>query len=258
MVQISEHFNGLQRHPHWNRLTVGSAWIEENYGLRLILRNSPAGYLCSAQLDDYICHAREDYPWEPPVTLRLRARTNLPSGELPGTTGFGFWNNMAPLWNNHMEVFPNWIWFYYASPETRISPTASPPSGWKASVVQGGPGGESAMAVNDSLLRIPLIGKYLGKVSMPAVETMLDGWDFSTWHDFEIIWNREVIHFRIDDEEVLEAHLRMTARLAFYAWIDNNYTGIRDNGDVVPGYLAIREEQALMIDHLEITPTRKE
>ncbi len=256
MIKIAERFNGLQRHPHWNRLTVGSAWIEENYGLRLIMRNVPAGALCSAQLDDFITRTRAEYPWTPPLVLKLRARVNLPAGMLLGTAGFGFWNNMAPIWNDHVEVFPNWIWFYYASPETTISPTRGPASGWKASVMRGGSGGEQAMAWNDTLLRIPLVGSKLGKVRMPGKEQTLDRWDFSIWHDFEIHWNREVIHFRIDGEEVLEVHIRMEFPLAFMAWVDNNYAGVKENGEADLGYLAIPGEQVLMIDNLEITPGR--
>lgn len=256
MIRIADRFNGLQRHPHWNRLTVGSAWIEENYGLRMVMRNAPAGSLCSAQIDDFTTRSREDYFWEPPVSLKLRARVNLPAGQLLGTAGFGFWNNMAPLWSSRMEVFPNWIWFYYASPETRLSPTRGPASGWKASAVHGGPGGERAMAWNDTLLRIPLIGKYLGRVTLPTREKSLDTFDFSIWHDFEILWNREVIHFRIDGESVLEAHMRMTMPLGFYAWIDNNYTGFKENGEVDLGYLQIPDEQVLLIDNLEISPAR--
>jgi hypothetical protein len=256
MIKITDRFNGLQRHPHWNRLTIGSAWVEESYGLRLIMRNGPAGSLCSAQLDDFVSRPREEFPWTPPVVLKLRARVNLPAGDLLGTAGFGFWNNMAPLWSRRMEVLPNWIWFYYASPETTVSPTKGPASGWKASVVHGGLGGENAMAFNDFLLRIPLIGKKLGRVRMPTQEKDLSAWDFSIWHDFEIHWHREVIHFRIDGEEVLEAHLRVDMPLAFYAWVDNNYAGVKENGEMDLGYLGIPGEQVLMIDNLEINPGR--
>jgi hypothetical protein len=253
MKRIADRFNGIQRHPHWNRLAVGSAWVEESYGLKLILKSVPEGFLSTAQLDDFQTLPREYFPWQPPVTLRLRARASLPSGQLLGTAGFGFWNNMAPLSSTHMEVFPNWMWFYYASPQTTISPVHGPANGWKASVVHGGLGGERAMAWNDTLLRIPLIGKKLGRVQMPAREKSLENWDFSVWHDFEIYWHREAVHFRIDGDEVLEAHLRVEMPLAFIAWMDNNYAGIQPDGNVELGYLAVPEEQMLIIDNLEIT-----
>lgn len=253
MTKVLDEFSGDFRNAHWNRLASGSAKVEESFGLRLSLKNAPSGRLSVAQIDDYIDRPRSDYLWLPPLILRLKARVSHVSGELLGTAGFGFWNNMAPLWGNGMEVNPNWVWFYYASPQSTISLTGGMANGWKASVVNGGRGGERSMAAANTFMRIPLLGRLLTGVRMPAREKALDGFDPTLWHEFEIHWLPEAIHFRIDGDEVLAARVKVTIPLAFVAWIDNNFATIKPNGGFEVGNLAIEQEQSMMIQNLEIS-----
>jgi hypothetical protein len=252
MAQVQDEFLGESRNAHWNRLAAGSAWVEESFGLRLSLREAPSSKLSVAQIDDYINRPRSDYLWLPPKIFRLKARVSHPAGELLGTAGFGFWNNMAPLWGTHMEVNPNWIWYYYASPQSTISLTNGIANGWKASAVYGGKGGERSMAAANTFMKIPLLGRLLTGVRMPAKEKSLADWDFTQWHEFEIHWLPESIHFRIDGEEVLAARVKVSVPLAFVAWIDNNYATVKPNGEFEVGYLAVGQEQSLMIQSLEI------
>lgn len=253
MAKVLDEFSGEVHNAHWNRLAGGSAWIEESFGLKLSLKDAPAGTLSIAQLDDYINRPRSDYLWLPPLIFRLNARVTHSSGALLGTSGFGFWNNMAPMWGTRMEVNPNWIWFYYASPQSTISLTNGLVNGWKASVVNGGGGGERAMAAANTFMKIPLLGRLLTGVRKPARETALSEWDFTEWHEFEIHWLPESIHFRIDGQEVLAARVKVTIPLAFVAWIDNNYATVKPNGDLEIGYLAVEQEQSLLIQDLEIS-----
>lgn len=258
MYQVSDHFSGINRHPHWNRLATGGAWVEELSGLHLTLRGAQAGTLSVAQIDDYLNRPRSEYLWTPPLTLRMRARVTLPSSRLLGTAGFGFWNNMAPLWSDHMEVMPNWIWFNFASAQSTFSITNGPPNGWKASIVTGGRGGEKTLSWSKTLQQVPILGRAANRVRLPAREAGLEHWDFTAWHDFEIHWLREMIHLRIDGEEVLEARIRQPIPLAFVAWMDNNFASVRSNGEMELGNLAVAEEQSLLIDGLEIIRDRGE
>jgi hypothetical protein len=253
MVKVQDEFLGESRNAHWNRLAAGSAWVEESFGLKLSLRNAPSGRLSVAQIDDYIDRPRSDYLWLPPLIFKLKARVSHASGDLMGTAGFGFWNNMAPMWGNGMEVNPNWIWFYYASPQSTISLTRGLPNGWKVSAVNGGRGGERSMATANTFMRIPLLGRLFSGVRMPAREKALDNWDFTQWHEFEIHWLPEAIHFRIDGDEVLAARVKVDIPLAFIAWIDNNFASVKPNGEFEVGNLAIEQEQSLMIQTLEIS-----
>ncbi len=89
-------------------------------GWRLSLPPGPAGQYRWAQLDDYIPLPRRRFLWTPPVRLSLEARVSAPG--LPGTWGFGFWNDpfQASLGlggtARRLPALPNAAWFFYASP----------------------------------------------------------------------------------------------------------------------------------------------
>jgi hypothetical protein len=78
-----------------------------------------------AQLDDHGSFRRGDFRWKPPLTLRLQARVS--AQELPGTWGFGFWNDpfsfligaqgMVP----RLPALPDAAWLFYASPQNYLS-----------------------------------------------------------------------------------------------------------------------------------------
>lgn len=78
-----------------------------------------------AQLDDYTKLSRGRFPAHPPWALSLLARASASS--LPGTWGFGLWNDPFGLslgfggnpWR--LPALPNAIWFFYASQENYLS-----------------------------------------------------------------------------------------------------------------------------------------
>ncbi len=77
-----------------------------------------------AELHDYTHRPRRRFPWRPPFTVHLEARVS--EARLPGTWGFGLWNNpfgLALGFGGHflLPALPNAIWFFYASPENWLS-----------------------------------------------------------------------------------------------------------------------------------------
>ncbi|MCJ7667815.1 MAG: hypothetical protein MUP04_05990, partial [Anaerolineae bacterium] len=109
--------------PYWVRFAVGRGEIEYVPQTVLFsLEGARAEELSDAEINDHRHHARENFPWIPPLTMEVRARFSHPAGELLGTAGFGFWN--APYdWEGGIRVPPNWVWFFYASPHSDISLT---------------------------------------------------------------------------------------------------------------------------------------
>src|SRR5512147_1754689 len=85
---------------------------------RLEIPAGPAGAYRWAQIDDHLRLARRSFPCRPPLRLDLRAR--LSALDLPGTWGFGFWND--PFSTSlgvggaarRLPVLPNAAWFFYA------------------------------------------------------------------------------------------------------------------------------------------------
>jgi hypothetical protein len=78
-----------------------------------------------AQLDDYTNSNRRNFPLRYPFTLTLAARASSPS--IPGTWGFGLWNNPFGLslgfggnpWR--LPALPNAVWFFGASEHSHLS-----------------------------------------------------------------------------------------------------------------------------------------
>ncbi len=252
MPDIFDAFDGQRRHPHWNRLAFGCSRVEEQDGARMIVEDAVAGSLSVAQYDDYVNRPRANYLWRPPLRLKARLRVSHPSGKLLGTAGIGFWNNMAPLWSTRMEVYPNWVWFYYASPQSNIALTNGPTSGWKASIVNGGKGGNLAMALSDQLLKLPGIGKALTGMRMPANEAALDEVDFTQWREVEIEWLPGRIRFAVDGRTVLDAAVHVKVPLAFVTWLDNNFAALDNSGKFTVGNLAVPGRQTLELAFVEI------
>jgi hypothetical protein len=171
---------------------------------------------------------------------------------LLGTAGLGFWNNFGPLWSDRMEINPNWIWLYYASPQSNLSLTDGPVHGWKASIVKGGKGGRLTMAVTNWLMQFPRIGKALSGIRMPAEEVSLDTVDFTVWHDLVLEWLPEQVRFELDGQTVMSAAVRLPAPMGFACWLDNNYASCDPAGDMQIGSLAIPEAQVLELSRIEI------
>lgn len=251
-LNIWDEFSPAMRSPHWNRLASGCAWVEERDVLQLILQDTPAGSLSLAQIDDCLNRPRESYLWRPPLTVKTRVRTSHHNGDLLGSAGFGFWNNMRPLWSDRMEVRPNWIWFYYASPQSTVSLTSGPTSGWKASIVHAGRGSKIMMRLIEPFVRMPGFGKLLVSSRFPAREASLKHIDFTQWHDFEIQWLPDRVIFWIDGQAVLQASLRLSLPLAFVAWIDNNFAALDSKNELDVGHLAIHQRQVLEMERVEI------
>ena len=106
-------------------------------GWRLQIPAGEAGAYRLAQLDDYAALPRSRFPLKTPASLSLRCRVSesaltpgpSPSGRggLPGTWGFGFWNDPFAFsfglqgTAQRLPVLPNACWFFHASEENHLS-----------------------------------------------------------------------------------------------------------------------------------------
>lgn len=109
---------------------------------RLSIPSGKADQNRLAQLDDYTQKKRGDFLLRCPLSLTLSARTS--SESIPGTWGFGLWNDPFGLslgfggnpWR--LPALPNAVWFFGASEESYLSfrePRAErSDEGWSRSV----------------------------------------------------------------------------------------------------------------------------
>ena len=74
-----------------NRFTPGASTENTATGWLLQTPAGAAGNYRLAQLDNYANLSREGFPHKQPASLSLRCRVSC--ADLPGTWGFGFWND---------------------------------------------------------------------------------------------------------------------------------------------------------------------
>lgn len=99
--------------------------ITVDHAYRLMIPAGPAGKYRLAQLDDYAQLRRGQFPLRFPLSLRLSARAS--SESIPGTWGFGLWNDPFGLSLGfggnpfRLPALPNAAWFFSASKESYLS-----------------------------------------------------------------------------------------------------------------------------------------
>jgi hypothetical protein len=216
-------------------------------GWRLFIEPGPAGDYRLAQLDNYGKLKRSAFPHRAPFMLHLRVRTSHSS--LPGTWGFGLWNDpfgfSLGFGGNpgRLPALPNAAWFFFASPENHLSLHADQPG-------HGSLAGSFHAAQIPTLLMAPA-ALALPLLWLPAASRLLrrqatsmvrHDWkkmsvDPSGWHHYEIHWSLDQVLFKVDGEQV-HAAIAPQPPLGLVLWLDNQYAAWRPDGSFGYGTLA--------------------
>lgn len=238
--------------PRWQRQCVGGGGlIVTDEGLRLLL---PAvrGRYANVQIDDCVGRRRE-YPWHPPLRLRLRARL---APQLWGTAGFGFWN--APL-SARGVVLPQALWFLHASQPSDIAlATGVGGHGWKAACIDAS--GREALAWAPLAPLVLLLNRWprFYKQLWPRVQHALRISEAllpphaSTWHTYEIAWYADGAAWWVDGELVLQTDRAPRGPLGFVAWVDTQWAAATPQGKLGWGLLDTTAPQWIEISDLQI------
>lgn len=240
----------------WVRMTMGAAEIvEDAEGLWLRLLPSAGDRYADAQLDDY---SGTRWAWRPPVRLTVEARFSRPAEELVGMAGFGFWNAGAVpgVWS----APPSAVWFFFASPPSRVTLDPSDPGrGWLAMVWRSPGGGRirfpgPLIRVLDRLLAHPGLGRAAVAVGRQwmAVSQRPIPLDLTRWHCYEIRWHRNEVIFGVDGEIVHRAPFAPQGPLGFVAWIDNQFLVVDPSVGLTGGFLPVQAPQALCLRSVRI------
>lgn len=243
--------------------------------LRLITGPSTSRIYSNAQLDDYHHVRPREFPWRPPLLLRLRVRashtawpatTGVPPSDAPsylrGTAGFGFWN-ASPTITGGSLLPPEAVWFFAASPPSNMALTPGIPGyGWKAQTVHvQRPGALAALLPmaaaalwanisGDERPAARWLNRLTGAHEAPLDSQIADPRD---WHDYEIEWRPDVARFRVDGREVFAVPSPPRGPLGFVTWIDNQYAIATPRGRLRFGALDT-DEQWLELASLSIQP----
>lgn len=246
-----------------NPLEIGQGQVslEDPSTLSMTIPCKPEGY-ADAQLDDYRGKKRKEFPWSPPVILRLSARASEP--QPVGTMGFGFWNDpfsfsLGQGGARRFPAAPQSLWFFYGSLPNHL-PFASqvPGHGWKAASLRS-PKIPSwllapAAGIGLSLALLPIIRRWvipIGLRMIRAHETLLNV-RIDQWHEYSIDWRPTGAQLAIDGEVALFVPDPPPAPLGFVAWIDNQYASIHPEQGLRFGTIPTSQSQSLQIRILEL------
>jgi hypothetical protein len=240
-----------------------------------------------AQLDDYTQLARGKFPLRFPLGLKLSARTS--SDSIPGTWGFGLWNDPFGLSLGfggnpfRLPALPNAAWFFGASSENYLSFKDQYRSERSEAQSRGGEiaaNGFLAQAFRSPKFHLRLIPaglalpfsrkttrRLLGKV---IEEDGLQLWspaardesrqrdpglrrvDPTEWHRYRLDWRAERVSFEVDDVLVFESPVSPHPPLGLVIWIDNQYAAFTPAGKLGFGVLENPEPAWMEVKDIEV------
>jgi hypothetical protein len=214
---------------------------------RLSIPGGPASRYRLAQLDDYLYLPRPAFPWRPPLRLSLRARAS--GAALPGTWGFGFWNDpfTARLGlggtARRLPALPNAAWFFWASPPNYLAVHDTHPRWPEGHAAQrflaatfASPAIPAPLVASGALalplLAWPLAARTLRRAARRIVreDAALLRVDPTAWHTYGLEWRAEGVRFLVDGAGCWSTAVAPATRLGLVLWIDNQYAAFPPGG----------------------------
>ncbi|MBC8508047.1 MAG: hypothetical protein ISR58_08855 [Anaerolineales bacterium] len=229
---------------------------------KLEIPPGPKGRYRLAQLDDYSSLDRRAFPWKTPLSLSLQARASNP--DIPGTWGFGFWNDPFSLslgfggGSRRLPALPNAAWFFYASPQNYLSFRDDlPANGLLAATFRSPSWPPTILALG--VPGIPfLIWKHTSRLIRRLASRIIQqdatqiNIDVSQWHQYRLNWQRNLVCFEIDGEKVLKTQIAPKDPLGLILWIDNQYAALPPTGGLAYGTLHTEKPELLEIKDLQL------
>ena len=216
----------------------------------------PAGTYRLAQLDDYTHLPRSRFPHRSPRSLRLRARVSAP--DLPGTWGFGLWNDPFSVslgvsgGTRRLPALPNAAWFFFASPHNYLSfRDDKPAQGFLAQTFRSPHLSAPLLALGAATFPMMLLPP-LARRLRPAIRRVVQedsfalDLDVTEWHMYTLEWRESSVTFRVDDQ-TLETGISPRPPLGIVIWIDNQYAALTPDGHLSFGSLANKQSSWLEI-----------
>jgi len=240
------------------RFTSG-AYVEEissGFAYRLSIPAGTADAYRLAQLDDYMRTRRSQFPLRHPIRLTVSARTS--SQAIPGTWGFGLWNDPFGLSLGfggnpfRLPTLPNAVWFFGASTESYLSFREDKPAqGFLAQTFRSPRFHPLLITAGLSLpFSRKTTRRLMGKVvSEDGVRLSVD---VTQWHSYQIDWCEDQVSFQVDDRLVFESRVSPHPPLGLVIWIDNQYAAFTPEGKIGFGVLENPEPAWLDIRDMEM------
>jgi hypothetical protein len=240
-------------------LSIGTGQIlVEDKRLRCVVGPNDADSYHNAQICDYIGLDRRNYPWRPPLRMKVRAWMSHSADQLHGTAGFGFWNQ--PFMPGMASLrLPRSVWFFFSGlPNNMALAKGVPGHGWKAATFDASHLLFFALLpfapVGFLLMRIPALYRRLWPIGQRAlgVSEKLLPVAPDEFHTYELLWRRHSVDFLVDDALVHHTPCAPRGPLGFVAWIDNQYAIVTPQGRFRFGTVPLARAQWLVLESVEI------
>lgn len=243
-------------------------------GWRLGIQKGDSLHYRDAQLDDYFRLPRHQFPHR---TLALSLRARASSSSIPGTWGFGLWNDpfgMSLGFGGNpfrLPALPNAVWFFSASEQNYLSFTGDKPAqGFIAQTFR-------APKFHPLLIPAGLVFPFSRKVARKILSKVIDedsitlwkpsdksmqerapalqsrGVDVTQWHGYRFEWSLKRVLFYVDDVQVLDSPVSPKPPLGLIIWIDNQYAAFTPQGKIGFGVLENTEPAWIEITDLSLS-----
>jgi hypothetical protein len=197
-----------------------------------------------AELDDTQGLSRNRFAHSPPVALEVEARSS--AADLPGTWGFGLWNEPFGIglgqgggWR--LPEWPDAAWFFSASSASHLTlDDRLPGHGFMMQVFRS-PGYPAWLltpfAPALALLALPVTARFLRRLARKLVrhDGRLCMVSQTDWHLYRLEWTLEEVAFLIDNEMVFRTLVSPRGPLGAVIWIDNQFAAFTPDGNLRAG-----------------------
>jgi len=223
--------------------------------------NARRGYRL-AQLDDHSSLRRGDFPWKPPLTLSLQARVS--AEQLPGTWGFGFWNDPFSFllaYNTIVPRFPTLpqaAWFFHASRQNHLSFRDDlPANGFLAATFRSKKVPLALLALVSPVLALafaPGLAQLVRRMlrSLIQQDAALVQTNVTEWHTYKLEWEPELVRFSLDGTATLHTPVAPPGLMSLVIWVDNQYAALPPRGGFRYGTLPNPEPAWMEIRNIQL------
>jgi hypothetical protein len=182
---------------------------------------------------------------------------------MPGTWGFGLWNDPFALslgfgGGRRIPALPNAAWFFFASAPNYLSLRDDlPAQGGLAATFQSprwpaillAPG-----ALGLPLLALPPASRVIRRLVRRIVkqDAVILPTDPSQWHTYRLEWSQDCVTFYVDESSVLETGVAPLGPLGLVLWVDNQYAAWPPTGRLSFGTLAINQPVWIEVEDIAV------
>lgn len=238
-----------------SRTTPNASVDKTESGYLLKIPAGDASAYRFSQIDDYFGLPRRKFPHHS-LTLSLRARTS--AFPLPGTWGFGLWNDPFGMslgfggrrWQ--LPALPNAAWFFGASQENHLSFNDKPANGFLAQSFR-------SPKFHPLLIPMGLVFPFSRKATRKLLGRIIDedsstlSVDVTQWHEYRLEWSQRGVAWYVDEVRVFESSASPNPPLGLVIWIDNQFASFTPDGKIGFGVLENPEPAWLEISDLNLS-----